>query len=120
MSTINPVMEAIHTAFRWEIANQFTTTEQTLTITLTDGTRAVISAPQVATPTKPHRPVINRNQHTYHYTHQTDDKKFILHNLEECRVYLDDVCHTFLNATVRDNEVIFSDGSAYLVTVTTA
>lgn len=118
-------MEAIHAAFRLEIANQFTTTDESLTVTLFNGTRAVIGAPQVtpATTASPH-PTFSHDTHTYHYTHQADGEKshsrLTLHNMEECRVYLDDVCHTFLNATIHDNEVVFPDGTAYLVTVTTA
>lgn len=117
MST-NPVIETIYAAFKIEIANQFTLDEATITLTLPNQSRVEITAPRVDATTTPHTnqtPIINA-AHTYHYTQQNG--RLLLHNLEECRVYLDDVCQTFLNATIRDNEVTFPDNTAYLVMVT--
>ena len=123
----NPVIEAIYAAFQLEIANQFTLTDHALMVTLPDQNCIAIRAPQVtasATNTAPTTDFhTTRDAHTYHYIHQhnftTDTKhplpKLLLHNGEECRAYLDDICHTFLNATIRDNEITFPDSTTYLV-----
>ena len=131
--SINPVIEAVQAAFNLEIANQFTVTDNTLTITLPDHTRLLITAepvstPGTPTPAAPHQSATSPDTHTYHYLHQhdfdsgaTDARpplgRLLLHNLAECQAYLDDVCHSFLVANIRDNEITFPDGTAYLMTI---
>lgn len=124
----NPVTETIQAAFQMEIANQFTTKGDTLTLTLPDGGHLTIAATAV-TPTahaKPHQ-TTTHDAHTYHYVHQHDFgygndehqalERLLLRNMEDCRSYLDDVCHTFLDAKFHDFEITFPDGTAYLLTV---
>ena len=129
---MNHVIEAIHAAFQMEIANQFTTTEHTLTVTLPDHGRIVITAQPidaysgkpVATPQPAH------DAHTFHYIHQHDYgyghadeqplNRLMLHNLAECRAYVDDVCHTFLVAQIHDNEITFPDGAGYVLMINNA
>lgn len=123
----NPVIEAIFAAFRLEITNPFTLTQQTLVITFPDQSHAVIRAPQVVhtSNTKYTAPKTALKQtHTYHYRHRHDygqphNELLTLHNAEECRAYLDDICHNLLNATVRDCEITFPNGARYLLTVET-
>ncbi len=124
----NPVIEAIQAAFQMEIANQFTTKDDTLVVTLPDGGHLTIGATPITPTAKqaPHQPATH-SEHTYHYVHQHDfgygngDEqsltRLLLRSEEDCRSYLDDVCHTFLDATFRDYEITFPDGSAYLLTV---
>ena len=122
--SINPVSAVLQAAFNLEIANPFTVHDNTITVTLPHGDTVVITVFPLTPITHtipPHRPT----EHTYHYEHQHDftatpDQplaRLILHNLEDCRSYLDDVCHTFINAEVRDFELTFPDGAVYLITV---
>lgn len=122
----NPVIEAIFAAFRLEITNPFTLTQQTLVITFPDQSHAVIRAPQVtpASLSNDDTPAFTtiKHPHTYHYRHRHDygqphNELLTLHNTEECRAYLDDICHNLLNATVCDCEITFPNGARYLLTV---
>ena len=122
----NPVMEVIQTAFQMEIANEMTTTTEGLVVTLADHKRVLITTTPITTGiTQPHP---KPDTHTYHYIHQHDFgygqvdeiktvKRLTLRNIEDCRSYLDDVCESFLNATNRDFEITFADGTAYLITI---
>lgn len=121
----NPIMEAIYAAFQLEIANQFTLTNNALHVVLPNQQTLVITAHQVG-----HRnaqslqPTFIPQTHTYHYQHNLNARtnatsaRLTLHNLEECRIYLDDVCHNLINATVHDCELTLPDGTIYLLTVT--
>ena len=102
----NPVIEAIFAAFRLEITNPFTLTQPTLIITFPDQSRAVINVQQIG-PTSPsaNAPLIStpNNTHTWQYLHQHHSKQhstqlLTLQSIEDCRAYLDDICHNLLNA----------------------
>lgn len=121
-------MEAIQAAFKLEIANPFTTTATTLTVALSDGGHAVIGATLVSPTVHTTSQTPSPSTHTYHYRHQHDFdgadnqpmQRLLLRNIADCRSYLDDVCHTFLAGTWRDNEVTFPDGTVYLITIAAA
>jgi len=124
---INPVMTAIYAAFKLEIANQFIFDNYALTITLPDQSKLAITAIPVqphSTRAAPPNSTTPRNDHTFHYLHQHDFTadnrplgKLLLHNLEECRAYLDDVCTTFLYAHIHDGEIQISNNTTYLITI---
>ena len=116
----NPVIKIIHTVFQSELANTFIFNNEQLTVVLPNHHQLLISAPCIKS--KHHHAIPNLNstqRHTYHYQYQqkhvSPNTRLTLHNLEECRIYLDDICHTFLNACIRDFEIIFSDGTTYLL-----
>ncbi|MBO4726370.1 MAG: hypothetical protein J5598_02080 [Clostridia bacterium] len=122
----NPVMETIAAAFKLEIANHFTITDNLLTLTLPDHNHIKIQAMLVTTRLNTNHAahIVPRDHHTFHYIHQHDFtaenhslEKLLLHNLNECRAYIDDVCITFLNAVMCDGEIQFFDGTKYLITV---
>ena len=123
---INPVMEALYAAFQLEIANQFTFTKNALRITLPDQTYLIVRAYHVnpvASPAMTHSISVPKHAHTYHFLHlhdfnnAQDTDRLVLQSLEDCCAYIDDVCRNLLNATLRDLEVTFPDGTAYLITV---
>lgn len=111
----NPVIEAIYAAFKLEIANQFVLNHDTLELTLPGQSRLIIAAHKVNPATNNSHQATLTNTHTYHYT-QTD-QRLLLHNIEECRAYLDDVCHNLLDVPVHDFEITFPDGTVYLITI---
>ena len=125
MRARNPVMEVIYTAFQLEIDNDFVFNQNCLTVNLPNQKQIMISAPQISTTDRPFsQPLISPNKHTYHYQYHLKhsdttqpNPRLFLHNLEECRVYLDDICNTFLTARVHDFEITFPDGTVYLLMV---
>ncbi len=110
----NPVIEAIYAAFKLEIANQFDLHDNILELTLPNQQRLMIAAPKVNTvPITDY--TIPNDTHSYHY--KQTNKRLLIHNIEECRAYLDDVCHNLLNVPVHDFELTFPDGTVYLITI---
>lgn len=132
MHTNNPVIKIIQTAFQTEIANPITSTAHSLTITLPDNQQIIIGAILTTAPLYniPPFPIRTDRPHTFHYdTHQSQIKishpkatnsHLTLLSLTDCQSYLDDICHNLFNATCRDSEITFPDGSKYLIMVTTA
>lgn len=121
MPNNNPVMEAIQAAFKIEVANQFTTTSNSIIVTLSNKEHVRIEALPI--PVVQHRETDQQNyctvqQHSYHYNQMPQPHSVVLQNIEDCRSYLDDVCHTLINATFHDFEVTIPDGRTYLITIT--
>ena len=118
----NPVMEALIAAFQLEITNHFSLTDDALLLTLPNQSHLKIEVIQV-NPNSTHTMSISadipRNHHTFHYftAENRPLQKLTLHNIAECRAYLDDACLTFLNARLHNGEIQFPDSTAYLIII---
>ncbi len=123
----NPIIQAIDAAFKLEVANQCTLTENTLTVTLPNQAYVIINAQCIKADAnnKTQHLTLPIDAHSYEYVHQHDFssdehqplQRLLLRNIEDCRAYVDDVCQNLLDVPVHDFEVQFSDGTTYLITI---
>lgn len=123
MPKTNPIIKTIAQVFQNEITNTYATTPHSITLTLPNEQTLIIGVILTTAPlhSSPAFKFGTTNTYTYHYQHQPHTTtRLTLQSLEDCRSYIDDICHTMLNATFNDFEVTFPDGSAYLIMITPA
>ena len=112
-----------------EITNAVSRQGDTLSITLTDGTCAEITAPKVARDTVPPVQVEAKveniatiryvKEHDYGYgdENRKELNRLELHNMEECRTYIEDAISTQLNAYFTNNLIEFYNGDKFMLAI---
>ncbi len=125
------VIDFLQAIMRREIANRIRRHENELLVSLTNHTKAKITAPQVAYDTQPRRQTEARIhniaairyifEHDYGYSedfiHQTINR-LKLHNFDECQTYVEDVVSSQLNAYFTNNLIEFiTNGAKFLLTI---
>ena len=125
------VVDFLETIMHTEVSNPVSRRGNTLLVSLSDHSMAKITAPQVARDTEP--PVQTEAkiqniatlkyvmQHDYGYGADTQPliiNKIELHNMDECRTYVEDAVQTQLNAYFTNYLIEFIDaGDKYLLAV---
>ncbi|MCQ2382365.1 MAG: hypothetical protein MJ060_00785 [Clostridia bacterium] len=125
------VIDFLQEIMRREITNRVRRRDNELLVSLTNHTKARITAPQVAYDTQPPQQTEARIhniatlryifEHNYGYSedfmHRTINK-LKLHNLDECQTYLEDVVSSQLNAYFTNNLIEFiTNGAKFLLTI---
>lgn len=123
------VVDFLETITHSEITNAVSRQGDTLSITLTDGTCAEITAPKVARDTVPPVQVEAKmeniatiryvKEHDYGYgdENRKELNRLELHNMEECRTYIEDAISTQLNAYFTNNLIEFYNGDKFMLAI---
>ena len=123
------VIDFLQTIMRTEISNPVSRRGKSLLISLSDHTMAMVNAPKVARetlpPTQTEAKVQNIAtlryvmQHDYGYGEEgrTTLNKLELHNLDECRTYIEDAISSQLNAYFTNYLIEFYNGEKFLLAV---
>ena len=123
------VVDFLETIMQSEITNSVNRQGETLTITLTDGTVAQITAPKVDRTTLPPEQVEAKVQNiatikyvTQHdYGYGDEDRKELnrleLRNMDECRTYVEDAVTSQLNAYFTNCLIEFYNGDKFMLAV---
>ena len=124
------VVDFLATIMRTEITNPVQRKDDALWVELTDQTVARITAPKVARETLPpeqteatvHNIETLRYvmQHDYGYGDENEHhaiNQLTLHNLDECRTYVEDAIGSQLNAYFTNYLIEFMNGEKYLLAV---
>ena len=127
------VVDFLQSMMKTEITNPVSRRGNTLLISLSDHTMAQVKAPQVPKDTLPPKQTEAKVQnlatwryiteHDYGYGdehHGEPINKLELHNMDECRTYIDDAVASQLNAYFTNNLIEFiTTGKKFLLSVTT-
>ena len=123
------VVDFLETITHSEITNAVSRQGDTLFITLTDGTCAEITAPKVARDTVPPVQVEAKveniatiryvKEHDYGYgdENRKELNRLELHNMDECRTYIEDAISTQLNAYFTNNLIEFYNGDKFMLAI---
>ena len=123
------VVDFLESITHSEITNAVSRQGDTLSITLTDGTCAEITAPKVARDTVPPVQVEAKveniatiryvKEHDYGYgdENRKELNRLELHNMEECRTYIEDAISTQLNAYFTNNLIEFYNGDKFMLAI---
>ena len=123
------VVDFLETITHSEITNAVSRQGDTLSITLTDGTCAEITAPKVARDTVPPVQVEAKveniatiryvKEHDYGYgdENRKELNRLELHNMDECRTYIEDAISTQLNAYFTNNLIEFYNGDKFMLAI---
>lgn len=124
------VIEFLEMMMRHEIANPVSRRGKTLVVSLSDHTMAKIAAPKVPRDTLP--PVQTEAtiqniatlryvmEHDYGYgdePERTELNRLELHNLDECRTYIEDAIRSQLNAYFTNYLIEFMNGEKFMLSV---
>lgn len=123
------VVDFLETMMRTEITNPVSRRGNTLLISLSDHTMAKVAAPKVPRDTLP--PVRTEAtiqniatlryvmQHDYGYGQEDRDhlNRLELHNMDECRTYVEDAVKSQLNAYFTNYLIEFMNGEKFMLTV---
>ena len=123
------VVDFLETITHSEITNVVSRQGDTLSITLTDGTCAEITAPKVARDTIPPVQVEAKveniatiryvKEHDYGYgdENRKELNRLELHNMEECRTYIEDAISTQLNSYFTNNLIEFYNRDKFMLAI---
>lgn len=123
------VINFLETMMRTEITNPVSRRGNSLVISLTDHTMAKVSAPKVARDTLPpvqteatiHNIATLRYimQHDYGYGKEDRTKinRLELHNMDECRTYIEDAIQSQLNAYFTNYLIEFMNGEKFMLAI---
>ena len=123
------VVDFLETMMRTEITNPVSRRGNTLVVSLSDHTMAKIAAPKVDRDTTP--PVQTEAkiqniatlryimQHDYGYgdENRTQLNRLELHNMDECRTYVEDAVQSQLNAYFTNYLIEFMNGEKFMLSV---
>ena len=123
------VVDFLETIMHTEISNPVCRRGNTLLISLSDHTMAKVAAPKVARDTLP--PVQTEAkiqniatlryvmQHDYGYGQEdrTQINRLELHNMDECRTYVEDAVESQLNAYFTNYLIEFMNGEKFMLSV---
>ena len=124
------VIDFLQTMLHREVTNSVSRQDNTLLVSLSDKSTAMIVAPKVSNDTLPpeqpeaqiHNIATLRYvmQHDYGYGDKRERRKLNkleLHNLDECRTYVEDAIGSQLNAYFTNYLIEFMNGEKYLLSV---
>lgn len=124
------VIDFLQTMLHREVTNSVNRQDNTLLVSLSDKSTAMIVAPKVSNDTLPpeqpeaqiHNIATLRYvmQHDYGYGDKRERRKLNkleLHNLDECRTYVEDAIGSQLNAYFTNYLIEFMNGEKYLLSV---
>ena len=130
-SNITPtfVVDFLETIMHTEVTNSVSRQGDTLTITLSDGTKAEVTAPMVARDTLPPEQVEAKvqniatiryiTQHDYGYGEENRKElnRLELRNMDECRTYVEDAISSQLNAYFTNYLIEFFNGDKFMLAI---
>ena len=131
-TSANPtfVIDFLETMMRREISNPVSRRGNTLVVSLSDHTMAKVAAPKVPRDTQP--PVQTEAkiqniatlkyvmQHDYGYGDEHEHlelNRLELHNMDECRTYVEDAAQSQLNAYFTNYLIEFMNGEKFMLSV---
>ena len=123
------VVDFLESIMHTEVTNSVSRQGDTLTITLTDGNVAEVTAPKVARDTLPPEQVEAKVQNIatiryvkeHDYGYGDEDRKELnrleLRNMDECRTYIEDAVTSQLNAYFTNYLIEFYNGDKFMLAV---